>query len=120
MSYKSLIPIRIVADEDSEWRASDLLPGNGCTIGTDIYIKLGLGEAGSNNVELHCADENRMARGEAGSQFKKHFFFHVQTASIVALIGETKVVPHNIEVTLLERVTYTPSSTIPVDVPNPF
>ena len=112
----SVVEIEFIQDEASEWRAADLLPREACVIGKDLYIKIGIGP--NTDVELHVQDRNRMARGKDGAARKKHFFFHVNTASIVALPGETKVVPHRAKFSVFERVTFTPRSTVPYDRDN--
>ncbi len=109
----NFLGIMFVDDETDKWRAADLLPRECCTIGNDVYIKLGVGE--NNTVELHADDEYRMAGGEAGSYRKKHFFFHANSCSVVALLGETLVIPRRMEMRIGERVTFTPRSTVPFD-----
>lgn len=111
MSNDNELSIEFVQDEKSQWRAADLLPREACIVGRDLYIKLGVGPG--NEVELHTMDERRMARGDLGSYQKKHFFFHVNTCGIVALPGDTQIVPRRVNIQVLEIVTFTPRETIP-------
>ena len=110
------VTIEFIGNEKNKWRAADLLPKEACVIDKELYIKLGAAE-GENNVELRVIDEHRMARGHDGSLLKKHFFFHVRTASIVALTGNTPVTPHKVHIKVLEEVTFLPYKTIPYVVP---
>ena len=109
----SAVTVRFVGHEESQWRAADLMPKEACMINNELHIKLGTGP--KNDVELHVMDAHRMDRGATGAALKKHFFFHVESASIVALSGDTKVVPHRVEIIVYEVVTFTARSPIPFD-----
>ena len=109
----SAVTVRFVGHEESQWRAADLMPKEACMINNELHIKLGTGS--NNDVELRVMDAHRMDRGATGAALKKHFFFHVESASIVALPGDTKVVPHRVEIVVYEVVTFTARSPVPFD-----
>jgi len=111
----STVEIEFMTDHTNGWRAADLMPKDACLIAKELYIKIGAGKC--NDVQLHVNDPHRMTPGVEGVQKKKHFFFHVDSASIVGIPGDTPVVPHRVRVQVLERVTFLPHG--PVEDPAP-